>query len=91
VAVADDLDHAGDCRVLGFGEEGLRALAGDSLDLVEEGADMGLVGPEGELVDGGVELLGEIGEAEVVVEPDFQALAVEEGEGCGMWVATATL
>ncbi|HYE61826.1 MAG TPA: hypothetical protein VD997_07495 [Phycisphaerales bacterium] len=53
----------------------------DALDLVEAGADVGLVGPVGELEDGGVEFTGELGEAGVVGEPCFEELLVAGGEG----------
>ena len=80
---ARDVEQAREGLVGGFGEEGLRALGGDALHLVEEGLNVGLVGPVGELHDGGVEEVGELGEAGVVVEPGLEEFFVVRGQEIG--------
>ena len=84
---AGDVEEAGEGRVLGFGVEGVAALAGDLADEGEDGDDAGLCGPEGEVDDVGVEEVGDVGEcALVVAEPGGEAGCAEGGEeGLRIW------
>jgi len=81
LAKAGDGNEAGKGLVGGLGLECGRALVRDSLDLVEAGADVGLVGPVGELEDGRVELTRKFGEAGVVGEPSLHDFLVAGGRG----------
>ena len=81
--VEGDFVEAGVGRVTGFVAEGCGAEVGDGADLGEGFADVGLRGPVGELGHGDLELVGDVGEAGVVLEPGLEAVLVFGGEGGG--------
>jgi hypothetical protein len=79
--VEGDFVEAGVGRVTGFVAEGCGSQVGDGADLGEGFADVGLRGPVGELGHGDLELVGDVGEAGVVLEPGLEAELVLGGEG----------
>ena len=81
LAVLGDVGEAGEGGVDGLGVEGPRALVGDGGDLVQKGLDVRLRGPACERYDGGFEVVGEVREARIVVEPGLDDFVVAWGEG----------